>query len=106
MGTKKKSGKRTKGSGRAQARSASRMRASRASRLTVAELMALAAQPVPEGSGHEELGRGPHVYMKGNLDDGSTRALCFQRRADAMRAQELSMQAELGALAELLGDVA
>ncbi len=57
-------------------------------------LMALAAEPVPVGSGVCEFGRGQYAYVKTNHIDGSTRIFWFRSAAVATRATQVGVQAE------------
>lgn len=57
-------------------------------RTEVEELIELAKEPVPPGTGEESYGRGPYCYVKQCTRDlDSWRAFYFRSRADAERAR-------------------
>ena len=63
--------------------------------LGVERLIALAAEPVPAGSGYREYGSGPYCYLKESATDGSVRSFRFRRREDAERAMAEGVAADI-----------
>ncbi|MDH5492740.1 MAG: hypothetical protein OEY14_12375 [Myxococcales bacterium] len=60
-------------------------------------LLSLLLEPVPAGSGAQEIGEGPYAYLKLNPVDHSMRVFRFPTREGALEAQAI------GVLAEQLG---
>lgn len=59
------------------------------------ELITLSSEPVPLGSGLQELGRGHHCYVKMNWMDASIRCFRFRTAAAANEAASAGVAAEL-----------
>lgn len=59
------------------------------------ELLALAAEPVPLGSGFVTYGTGRHAYVKQSTVDGSVRVLRFHSHEAVMHAMSIGIAADL-----------
>jgi predicted Zn-dependent protease len=61
------------------------------------QLLALAAEPVPLGSGFVSYGTGRHAYVKQSTIDGSARVLRFHSHDTLLRAMSIGIAADLAA---------